>query len=143
MYCERQNLNLVYGKINIDQWADLDNSKDSDTIAERVDFSIQIACAYIDARLKSSAYSFPITDENVPTVIMYAAALKAGMILYDGRRVASDETEDQVSAQSMEFEQILKRILANTLALPLARISTRPIKVYPRVEEETSRNSNG
>lgn len=135
MYCERRQLNLVYGKLNIDRWADLDNSQDSGEIEERVNYAITQAEAYINGRLGSSPYTFPITLEAVPTIISHITAIKAGLILYDGRRVVADETESQVSAQQQEFEDYINRILSDTLKLPLIRLSTKPPKVVTAPEE--------
>lgn len=140
MYCERQQLSRVYGNLNIDRWADINNNGDSGEIAERITYFLEQATAYIDGRLADSAYTFPITGENVPTVISHATALYAGIKLYEGRRVVQDETDTQTSAQEKEFEDIIKRILSDTLKLPLQRTSTKPPKIH-NDPETTNGNS--
>lgn len=136
MYCDKAQLEKIFGRLNIDRWADLDNTENSEDITERVAYMIEQATAYVDGRLGDSPYRFPITEESVPTVISHATALRAGTMLYDGRRVTKDETENQVSAQEDEFEDIINRILSDTLRLPLIRLSTKPIKVQSHEDTE-------
>jgi len=132
---------MVYGRINISQWADLDNDQDSEVIEDRVNYFIEQAGIMIDSLLDSSAYSVPFIDPY-PDQIVYLTALKAGILLYDGRRVVNDETENQVSAQEKQFQSIIGRILADTYSLlGVSRKSTKPPKVV-KYEDESEAAEN-
>ena len=129
MYSTRDDVELVFGKTNIERWADLDNNSDSEYIQSRIDYFGEIAAEMVDGDLSQCAYSVPFA-EPYPKIIIHLAALKQGMLLYDGRRVVDDENENQISAQEKEYEMLVDKINADTFSISgLSRNSTKPPKV--------------
>ena len=130
VYTDRSTLNKIYGKDNIDQWADLRNTGNSATITETIDYAIERAGMHIDGRLYQGPYKVPF-EQPYPDVIVYLAALKAGLLLWDGRQIVDAEEPSQVSRQESEFEELINRILARTFKIhELSAAGTDYIKVY-------------
>lgn len=135
MYCTRKDIERIYGKLNVSQWADLDGTADSDVIADRIQYNITQAGSRVDGDLGSSPYGTPF-EEPYPDVIVYLTALQTGVLLYMGRRIVTDESENQVSAQQGLYQQLVDKINADTFKLlNVSRKSTKPIKVVESVED--------
>lgn len=121
------DLESAYGSVNIAKWADPNNTQSAVVIAARVTWSIELAADYINGRLVHSGYDVPF--EDVPELIVKLTAMQAGMLLYDTRRVVSDE-RDQVSAQRKMIDSYIRQIMRGQLKLFYAGV----------VIEKTSKN---
>ena len=93
MYCELLDILLVYGKENVYQWADLDNSRITADINEIIEFAIVDASEKIDAHFLGSGYEVPLADADgeTPEVVKRWCARLAGAILYKARGYESEE----------------------------------------------------
>lgn len=137
MYCSRKDIERAYGKNNVGRWADLDSNKDTEEIEDRIQYQIVQAGNEVDGDLSQSPYGTPF-EEPYPDVIVYLCALKAGILLYMGRRIASDDLQNQVSQQQKHYQELVNKINADRFKiLNVARRSTKPIKVVPNDDEET------
>lgn len=83
-YCNRSDIEALFGTVNVKTWADLDNTKVAVTIDDRITTSIEYAQATVDDRLRGGRYTIPLT-EPPPTTIVDTAARLAGFWLYDAR----------------------------------------------------------
>ena len=122
-YSNRQDLDRVYGKNNIDRWADLDNDGNEYKIANQVDWANEQAKIYLDGRLTDGAYdsSIPfgtVTANNVPPLIRLLSKTLAGLYLFDHRRVIdSSENTDSVSQQRKNFDSWISQLTSGILKL--------------------------
>lgn len=114
-YCTSADLYNMYGELNIQKWADLDNTKNPDTVDTRVAWACEFATEFINARLVRGKYAIPFT--SVPKTIVFITTLQAGIMLYDGRRVVSDRNRDEVGIQRKQLNTYLRQILAGQLKM--------------------------
>lgn len=129
-YTDDDTLNLVYGKVNVDRWADLNNDENDYEIDARRTWALALAEEIVDAELRFGSYEVPFS--TVPEIIKYVTTLKAGLLLYEGRRITSDEQQNQLSAQSKTYRMMMGKILAGQIRLD----ATLQSKDYPFVPEE-------
>src|SRR5690606_18957364 len=83
-YCDDDDLDVIFGKTNVDRWADLDNDVDTTRIARRRLWARNLASATLDDRLRAGPYELPFSDP-VPAVVVDLSARLAGLLLYDSR----------------------------------------------------------
>lgn len=88
----------IFGTDNVNQWADLDNLGNTDTIAGRLAWSLCLATNEIEARLLGGVYVVPFVAP-VPCLIQDLVARLAGCLLYDARRIADLEGPDEDAAR--------------------------------------------
>src|SRR3990172_5916332 len=108
------DLEAAYGSVNIAKWADPNNTESVEVRATRVAWAIEFAADYINGRLVHSGYDVPW--DEVPELIIKLTALQAGILLYDTRRIVSDE-KDQVSAQRKLVDSYIRQIMRGQLKL--------------------------
>jgi hypothetical protein len=85
VYCQRADLEIVYGVSNIKQWASTDNDANAAKIQARIDWACEAAYDYINERLLLGDNSVPISPVYRNLVTM--SAMLAGVILYESRGV--------------------------------------------------------
>ncbi len=90
-YCTRDDVEALFGAVNVREWADLDSNGDDSVIDAAVTAEANAASNYLDERLASSGYVVPFEDP-VPDSVKHHAALKAGVLLYErkGTQYESD-----------------------------------------------------
>ena len=113
----QSDLNMVYGTVNINQWADADNLQDAPTITARCNWAINIAYNYILGRL-SDRYDIS-TFVSLPAVIFELITKRAGIELYRSPRglVDGDPATASLNSMSLEVESKLDQILSGLLQL--------------------------
>ena len=114
-YCDRGDLETIFGKLNIQRWADLDNDESELTIANRVEWACQWATEFVNSRLQYGHYAVPFI--SVPELIRDLTAMFAGITLYDGRQVASADDHDLVSRHRRDFDRYIRQIHKGQLKL--------------------------
>ena len=115
-YFTGNDLDLMYGALNIDRWSDLDNNENGTYMASRVDWACELATEYVNSRLLRGPYAVPF-DSPYPTLIVNLTAMYAGILLYDGRQVVSADDKDRVSRQRKDFNRFIKQIFRGQLKL--------------------------
>lgn len=115
-YCASTDLDLIYGQINVDAWADTDGNKDATYIANRRTWACDGATDYLDSRLVDGPYDFPLASSPYPITIVNMATWWAGILLHDARAITS-EAPDQVARQRTLFETYVRQILRGQLKL--------------------------
>lgn len=133
-YITRETLELVFGKANIERWADLDGDKDTDKIRKRVNFAIYTASSYIDTILRGHNYNAVEIDPNIKRLI----AQIAGLHLYDAREIIDgDPTSDKMSVVRQQVDDMLGKIRRGEITLRGDKT-----KSVPAVVPYTNNNQN-
>lgn len=115
-YADEASIKLVYGVLNINKWADLDNDADATKIANRIDWACTAATDYVNSRLTLGKYTIPFT--SVPTMIELITSMLAGLMLFDGRLAVSSEPKfDQVARQRKDLNRYIRQIVSGQLKL--------------------------
>lgn len=114
-YCDRVNVEVMFGALNIRRWADLDNTENEVTIHARIDWACELATEYVNSRLVRGHYTIPFT--SIPVMIVNLTAMYAGIMLYDGRQVVSSDDKDVVSRQRKDFDRYIRQIVKGQLKL--------------------------
>ena len=125
-YCTPADVFAAYGRANVTQWADLDNSHNGPAIAGRIATAIDEAKNEIEDRLRGGGYLLPF--DPVPTTIRKLAAQYAGVWLYESRGIEDyDETsgkpQHKLAWQRQNFEKVLADIRAGKRTLDAVRIT--------------------
>ena len=131
VYATRADIEAVFGTINVEKWADLNNEKVSADIAARITSAIAVATAYIDDRLRDGTpYTFPLAAGLVvPTTIVDICAKWAGVWLYESRGIAdTDEKEHRLTHHKEYVDKVLDSLTSGKLTLSLVQaiFSTAP-----------------
>lgn len=86
-YCDRDDIEAVFGVDNVELYADLDNDDDSGKITARIAQAISVASEEIDDLMRGLHYRLPLATAGgtTPTSIANLAAHLAGLWLYESR----------------------------------------------------------
>lgn len=129
-YCNKEDLFIRFGKSNVVQWSDAENSQDEDEINERIAWSILQATEEINERLRESPYIFPIENESVPLSIQKTCSEIAGIYLYDSRRINdNDDGLDEMQFIRTGIEEYFRQICGGKRILNLSRTNNVPFVV--------------
>ena len=130
------DLDLQWGKVNVDKWADADNDGNAAKILARRAWAIARAERYINSRLQGSVYSIPFAaTPDTPLEIRDLVVTFAGLYLYQSPRglVDGEETDDAMLEIRDEAEIMLRNIIAG-----VHRISAMPaFSGHPAVVQTT------
>ena len=124
-YATRSDMEQIFGKTNIDAWADIDKlptttvteqSASSAAITARIDFFLAEADVEIDDALREGPYEVPfITVHSALTAI---AARLAAYRMYTARGAVADDNE---LADALKYvEQKLQGYRSGSLRFPVA-----------------------
>ncbi|HQU42388.1 MAG TPA: DUF1320 family protein [Pirellulales bacterium] len=97
-YCQRSDIEAVFGPANVAKWADIENNGDPVAIAARVASAIAWATEEINDKLRGGPYVIPLAGGTVgpalPVTVVDLSANLAGVWLYESRGVQdfSEET---------------------------------------------------
>lgn len=84
-YCQRRDIEDIFGPPNVEKWADAENKRDGAHVAGRIAKAIELASVEVDDRLRGGSYSIPFT--TIPVTIRQVTATLAGVWLYESRGV--------------------------------------------------------
>ena len=99
-YITRSNIEDIFGIENIKTWADLQNNGDATSISTRITGAITYTQAEVDDRLRGSAYTVPLSEPTVQSLIDIAARI-AGYWLWLSRGI-----DDEGKNESGMFDQM-------------------------------------
>ena len=123
-YCQRSDLENVYGKVNVAKWADLDNNEDNAAITARIDAAIVSSVAKLDGWMRNKAYDVPFVAPLDPLVVEISARF-AGIYLYEARGYANDDGE-YMTEQREHAESLVAQVLNGRLQLTHERATNIP-----------------
>jgi len=127
-YAVRADVEKMYGKLNVERWADLDSNKFVADIDARIVAVITQARNWIDARLTLGPYDVSTFTSSEP-ILNRLNSMLAGVFLYENRGINDFDPESgrvvhRLGWQRKEVGKIVNEILAGKIKL----ISTRVIK---------------
>lgn len=114
VYADRDRINLVFGKQNIDKWSDANNTGIDAERISRINWALQRATDYIDEKLRRTHYSIPFAA--IPNSIVDLTATYAGYFLYIFPRGIVD-SDDPILAFKQDADDQLARILSGQLII--------------------------
>jgi hypothetical protein len=134
VYTSEERLKTLFGTNNINQWADVDNDQDAETIAARLDWACSAATSLVNDTLRDGPYAVPFDLTAVPTTIIDATTRIAAAFLYDSRGIQDSdpntgEGRNLLAPHKKAAEYILQQILAGKLTLNVATTTTNIPKV--------------
>lgn len=132
MYCERSDIETIFGIAEVKTWADLDNNQVAADIANRITAAIAYAQNQIDDRLRGGPHTIPFT-EPPPTTIIDVCAQLAGIRLYEARGVV-DYNPDTGKPEHRHY--LMSRKALKTLTNILASIITLDLDDIPATAPE-------
>lgn len=117
-YCDRANIEMIYGTTNVRKWADIENNGEEDHIEDRIDWACQTATTRMNDRLREGTYPVPFESPYPEQVIEMTARL-AGVLLYDSRGItdmgADDEPAHQLSPHRKMVNDFIRLILSKRI----------------------------
>lgn len=120
LYCEDADVNMVFGRINVDRWADVDNVKDPTSVAARRAWAIEQASAEFDDRMRNGPLQAPILDPFPPIVVRMVSYL-AGVLLYESRGVVDMDAKGKplhvLSWAKDRFDEFVRDVHARRIAV--------------------------
>jgi len=119
-YATRADIENIFGKSNVEQWADLDNLKVQVDITARITTALADAVEFVDDTLRAGPYALPLTGTHA--TLKRLTAILAGVRLYEARGVQdiNDVTGQPIHKyvwHKQDADRTLKRILAGQLRL--------------------------
>ena len=126
-YCTRDDIEDLFGPLNVAKWADLDNSQVAETIAARIERAIAVATDRIDSRLRNGPYRLPVSNPQ-ETLVNLCAQL-AGVWLYESRGVQDFSPETGLPMHRLRWhvekaEETINDLLSGKLRLESATVGT-------------------
>jgi len=97
-YCSQDDVEQVFGAVNVQKWATLDSSDTSTTRAERITLAIEITAQEMDDWLRSAHYTVPIKKN----VVKGAETLAIHPIRFLNARLAGIFLHDNVLVQNVD-----------------------------------------
>lgn len=107
----------VFGRVNINSWADADNLTEEDSIDARIEWAIEQAANYITAKL---ARKYKVEDwTTFPAIVKDLVVRRAGVELYRTPRGMTDGSDmsQTIGMFDQDIENRLNLILAGALIL--------------------------
>lgn len=140
-YCAAQDIYDLFGKTNVEKWADLENTRVQTTIDARIARAIAWADAEVDDKLRGGPYTLPL--DPVPTTITDAAARLAGAWMYDARGIedvdASGRAVNKMQRHKSQAYGVLTEIRKGIRRLAATSTTVVPeIVDLPSDDEEES-----
>lgn len=128
-YCNKEDLFIRFGKTNIVEYADVENTQQDDIIDERIEWAIEQATEEINERLRESPYSFPLQDD-IPLSIKKVCSEISTIYLYDSRRINdSDDAIDELNAIRTAIEEYFRLVCGGKRILSLKKNDNIPFVV--------------
>lgn len=148
-YCTAQDVYSLFGRSNVDKWADLENTRVRSEMDARIAVAIAWASEEVDDKLRGGPYLLPVGTGSgvppsgsfpVPKTIMDVAARLAGVWLYEARGIEDVDAEGRalhkMSWHKNRAYQVLAEVRNGTRRLAITALTTFPEAVSMDDEEE-------
>lgn len=116
-YSTDADLDNAFGKINVDKWANADNTLDETEILARREWAREQAHDELNSRLADAPYAFPITGTPPPLLVRIETYL-ACMLLSESRTITdTDEDPGDLKSIAKRVERFINGIKLGTIKL--------------------------
>jgi len=113
-YCTRDDLELRFGRSNVEKWADHNNDGDLTEIDERVEWACEQAYSDINDELRGGPYDLPVSP--LPSSLVDLSSRWAAALLNEWKMDESEESEKKrVGPSTEKLKRILRRVRAGAL----------------------------
>lgn len=122
-YCSREDVEDVYGGLNIADWSDVNGNENPTEIESRITWARRKAYNRINGRLRNRNYTIPfdVYEEGVttpPPEVRDIAAELSGYYLYNARMLdSSDRSKNNLMHMNKNAEEVLNQIIRGEVQL--------------------------
>jgi len=136
-YATRNDIELIYGKTNVFQWADVDNNENETDIDARIEWALKNSYYRINDRLNQGPYTVPFVTP-FPNQVIVTSARMAGIELYDSRGI-TDFAETGIPKHMLFYHvQMVEKFFVASLANQLFLVGQETTKNVPGVYDDSS-----
>jgi len=134
-YCERTDVESIFGVANVALWADLENNQDEDDIEARITWACDMATTKMNNRLRGGPYAIPFEEpssgEGYDAELVNETARWAGVLLYESRGIEDTENASvpKISDHIKQVEAFIRLIRTGRMQLDVAEQTV----TYPKV----------
>jgi hypothetical protein len=130
-YCDREDIELIYGASNVAKWADLENNEDSAEITAKIQWACDTATSRMDDRLRDGPYAVPF-EEPYPQQIVEQTARLAGVLLYDARGIVDQGGDGEPIHQLAPHRRMVQAFIMDVLSGRIKFSSVEHVIDYPQ-----------
>jgi len=145
--CTREDIETIYGTINVSKWADMNNNGNATEIAAKIERAIVVNTDEFYSRIRMGPYLVPFADlesgEEYPPVIVDTVARMCGIWLYAAR--GFEDTDDKgkpvsrLSSHEKKCDQVISDLLNRRLSIDMEyRTKKVPFIVKDTTPAETA-----
>lgn len=118
---DRENLEQTFGRINVLQWADVDNETDEDIINARIDVAIETGVADLLSALGENRFIWTTVEEDYThPILMWWAKVLSAYYLYQSRVAANRITDSEtMEVLYQKFREFCKDVYENRREFPV------------------------
>jgi phage gp36-like protein len=109
-----EDINKIFGRTNVERWADLENDQDPADITARIDDALELADEYFKDRLLGGPY---VIEEPLPKLFVYNHAKLAGLFLYESRGFEDADPTNNMSHARKEVDKYIDNLLNRRVRL--------------------------
>ncbi len=125
-YCSVADVYSRWGTVNVQKWADLDDTMTNTTMVSRITLAIEVTAAKMEDVVRGTRYSIPMVgmDGTTPYTIRFLNATLAGVWLYEGKGIQDYEPNTGKAVHRYQFakddaESQLKGLVTSTLDIDM------------------------
>lgn len=134
-YSDRAGLELVFGKSNVEKWADVNNDENAADVDARVTWALEQGYEYVNDRLRDGPYAIPFTLP-APATIKLLNERFAGVLLYESRGVTDVDGQGKPMHALAYHRDWVEKTIAQIFARQLRLNLTPQVTTYPQVLRE-------
>lgn len=126
-YATRHDIELIFGRVNVAAWADVDNDGNATFITARINWALSESYYYINNKLLGSSYVIPF-ETTYPVQVVSQSARYAGIILYEARGIVDkgEKPNHQLTAHRKMVDEFLHDVQRGKIRLGLEEHASYP-----------------
>lgn len=114
-YAQFEDVCQIYGRTNVNKWADLDSRQSQVDIDARIKWALETSYAELHDRLRGGPLALPVASPY-PRTLVRLQAMMTGLWLYESRGVQdADESKHQLMWHRKEVSRLIMDIHAGKL----------------------------
>jgi phage gp36-like protein len=116
-YCTRADIEMIFGRTNVQVWADMEGDENEDEITARIARAIAVTTVALHDRIRQSRYVLPLEalsdseETDALATIVDLAARMAGLWLHDNRGIIERDENGNI----LDNLAHQRRIVASTI----------------------------